>query len=389
MTRIAFVHSNNHEVGGSDLAMFRVVLAARDAGHDPLVVLSKDNAAREKYRSAQIPVTRIQMPRLTRSHNPLIHARWGATTVATTLRLARFFTAHRIDVVVGNDINELPALFAARLLGIPAIVRIRLVFQGSGLIRRGYLGLLSAAATRVSCVSHYVRNMNFRRREQTPEHVGVLYDWQEPTAERPGSLTRSPFSNFGIPEAARVVFMPGRMEPLKGQQVLVEAIPRILRTVPECYFLFTGSTVRGRGRESFRDELRSRCSALGVLSRSIFSDHVDDVDALIRASDVLVHATVGPEAFGLTVLEGLWHGTPVVASRSGGPEEIAGAPPVALFHDPGDAEQLADAVIQVMTDGELAEALRKSGPKRASEFSRERLWPLFDRLFRELGSAAS
>ena len=47
-----------------------------------------------------------------------------------------------------------------------------------------------------------------------------------------------------------------------------------------------------------------------------------------------------PKPFGLTVLEGLWYGTPVVAPALGGPLEIVGNPPAALLHTPGDASEL-------------------------------------------------
>ena len=72
MPKIAFVHSNNNDVGGSDLAMWRVVCACRDAGYDTLVVISRRNLIWERYERERIAIQQVPMPRLSNSLNPFI-----------------------------------------------------------------------------------------------------------------------------------------------------------------------------------------------------------------------------------------------------------------------------------------------------------------------------
>jgi len=104
----------------------------------------------------------------------------------------------------------------------------------------------------------------------------------------------------------------------------------------------------------------------------------------MRAASVVVQCSTGPEGFGLSVLEGLWYGTPVVASGVGGPLEIVGNPPAALLHTPGNASELGEAVVRILTDRHLAAQLVRLGKERAERFTRERLWPEFESVIEDL-----
>jgi glycosyltransferase involved in cell wall biosynthesis len=177
------------------------------------------------------------------------------------------------------------------------------------------------------------------------------------------------------------------MEPLKGQHVLVEAAPEILEAIPDAVILFAGDPVQGRGREKYSEELRARVQNAGLSERVFFSGHIEELDVLMRAASVVVCCSTVPEAFGLTVLEGLWYGTPVVAPTLGGPLEILGNPPAALLHTPGNAKELGTAVVRILRDHELADKLVRLGKERAAKFTRKRLWPEFKCTIEELLSA--
>jgi glycosyltransferase involved in cell wall biosynthesis len=390
MPKIAFVHSNNNDVGGSDLAMWRVVCACRDAGYDTLVVISLHNPIWARYERERIAIQQVSMPRLSNSLNPFILSRWLLELLVTTVRLIRLFSRERVDLVFANDFNELPATLAGRFLGLPRVMRLRFIFKLPSWIRRGYMILLAWAANRVLCVSEATRLANFNDVRRYQDRVLTLYDWHE---ENIGGghhdWTANPFERFGIDPSARVVLMPARMEPWKGQHVLVEAAPEILEAIPDAVILFVGDEVKGRGREEYPEQLRARVQEKGLSARVFFSGYVEDVDVLMRAASVVVNCSTVPEPFGLTVLEGLWYGTPVVAPALGGPLETVGNPPAALLHTPGNAKELAAAVISILTDRELADELVRQGKERAAMFTRRRLWTEFNSIIEELLSAGT
>lgn len=376
MPKIAFVHSNNDDVGGSDLAMWRVVRASRDAGYDTLVVISRRNLIWDRYRRNGIAIRQVRMPRLSKSLNPFIYLVWILELLVTTATLMRLFSREKVDLVFANDFNELPATLAGRFLGVPRIMRLRFVFRLPRWIRQGYMGLLAWASDRVLCVSDAVRLSNFSDVRRFQDRILTRYDWHE---EDPDGEIRdcsdNPFEPFGIDPSARVVLMPARMEPLKGQHVLLEAAPKILETIPDAVILFVGDVVKGRGRENYSRGLRIRIREAGLSARIFLSGHVDQLDVLMRSASVVVCCSTVPEAFGLTVLEGLWYGTPVVAPAIGGPLEIVGNPPAALLHTPGNAKELAEAIVSILRDSELADELVRMGKHQAAKFSREKLWP--------------
>ena len=88
--------------------------------------------------------------------------------------------------------------------------------------------------------------------------------------------------------------------------------------------------------------------------------------------DVIVHASVEPEPFGLVIAEAMACGRPVIVSRAGGAAEIAQAG--AVFHTPGNAGELAERMTQLVNEPTLRGALSKAGRAAAEQlFSRRRL----------------
>ena len=85
-------------------------------------------------------------------------------------------------------------------------------------------------------------------------------------------------------------------------------------------------------------EMASRSASDGNVG---FTGHVDDVPAALRALDIVVHASVEPEPFGLVIAEAMACGRPLIVSRAGGAAEIAQAG--AVFHSPETRPSLPSA----------------------------------------------
>jgi glycosyltransferase involved in cell wall biosynthesis len=103
-----------------------------------------------------------------------------------------------------------------------------------------------------------------------------------------------------------------------------------------------------------------------------FVGHVanrQDVRDLYRGADVFAYPSYA-ETFGLTLLEAMACGVPVVASNRTSVPEVAGD--AALIVDPDDHGAIADAVWRVLSDDRLRQELRTRGLRRAAEFTWER-----------------
>jgi glycosyltransferase involved in cell wall biosynthesis len=139
-------------------------------------------------------------------------------------------------------------------------------------------------------------------------------------------------------------------------------------------YVIGGPIYRTAGSQYSPGELQSIASALRLDGRVGFTGFINDTAAAIRALDIVVHASVAPEPFGLVVAEAFACGRAVVASRSGGVMEIVRENENALTHSPGDAHDLATALARLAADASLRRALGTAARKTAeSSFARNRL----------------
>jgi glycosyltransferase involved in cell wall biosynthesis len=159
----------------------------------------------------------------------------------------------------------------------------------------------------------------------------------------------------------------------KGHEVFLRALAMVPAEHIRAYII--GSPIyRTVGSQYSLGELRKMASALHLDGRVGFTGFVSDSAAAIRALDVVVHASLRPEPFGLAVAEAFACGRAVVASRGGGVLEIVRENENALIHSPGDAHELAAALARMIGDvalrGKLGAAARKTAER---SFARTRL----------------
>src|SRR5581483_10754460 len=121
------------------------------------------------------------------------------------------------------------------------------------------------------------------------------------------------------------------------------------------------------GEETYAEELPALAAHLGVTERARFLGFRDDVPALLRAADAVVHSSVYPEPFGRVVVEGMLAGRPVIAAASGGVTEIVTDGETGLLVAPGDPGALARAIARLIDDPAAASAMAARGRARARD----------------------
>lgn len=161
-----------------------------------------------------------------------------------------------------------------------------------------------------------------------------------------------------LPAGAFVVALFGRFHPWKGQQVLLEALARL----PRVHALFVGAPLFGE--EAFASALQAQAARTGVADRAHFLGFRADVPELMRAADVIVHASVYPEPFGRVIVEGMLAERPVIATRAGGVTEIIDDETGVLV-PPNDAAAMAQAIESLAADPSRAANLAARGAARA------------------------
>lgn len=165
---------------------------------------------------------------------------------------------------------------------------------------------------------------------------------------------------------ARYVLYVGQFDPRKNMDALLGAFARAAERDPELRLVIVGQLGK---LASFLNAALARAGA--ARDRVVVTGHVDDtmLATLYAGAECLLHASL-LEGFGLTPLESLAAGTPVVAYRAGAVAEVVAD--AGLLVDEGDADALGDALLRFLGDDALATSLRARAKPRAAEFSWDR-----------------
>lgn len=151
-----------------------------------------------------------------------------------------------------------------------------------------------------------------------------------------------------------VVGIFGRIEPAKGQHVVLEAVERLRQQGLEVKTLVVG----GAMDEAYEKKLQEH------FFKDVFVGFSHEVGALMQACDCVVLATE-KETFGLVLVEAMHAGVCVLGSNSGGPQEIIEDGVSGVLFEPMSVEDLAKKLAMVLGDGELRSKLAQGGQTRA------------------------
>lgn len=178
--------------------------------------------------------------------------------------------------------------------------------------------------------------------------------------------------------------MVARLAPQKGHRVLFDALPAIRAAVPDVH-------VRLVGHEelSTTSELMAHAHQTGVANLVELEGFRADIPQVMANLDAFVLPSLW-EGFGLVLLEAMAAGRPVVASMVGPIPEIVVDGVTGLLVHPGDPAALAEAIIRLLRDPELAAAYGQAGRARVERDLRvetmvARTEALYDELLGKLG----
>lgn len=216
---------------------------------------------------------------------------------------------------------------------------------------------------RVVCVSDAVRRVAMVKEGLRSHRTVVIRNGVEPATEptdRAGARRA-----LGVNGDVHVVGMVANLNRrIKGVEYFVDAMPLILRDVPDTVFFIFGDG-------TLRPELEARARALGVAPRVRFAGYHPDVARYYAAFDVSVLTSLS-EGLSITLLESLQRGIPVVATRVGGNPEVVTDDETGFLVPPRNPVAFAQRVSLLLRDAALR--ARMGGAARrfvAQNFSAE------------------
>ena len=351
-------------ISGSENHLLLLLPALRARGHDVRFVMLHEGelgAAEmaDRLRAADVPVDALRLPspadpralvrlvRLVRRarpailHTHLVHADFLGLTAATVARVpVRASTKHGFNAFRDNRVF--------------------------GLADRGIAGLADLHVAISAGLARYLaerEGLDENRFEIV--HYGI----------EPGPPPPTP------PSAPRLAIV-GRLIPIKGHAVLLEAVAAARRTIPQL-------TLEIAGDGALEPELHAAVTRLELQDAVTFLGRVAQPGPVFERAEIVVVSSFG-EGFGMVALEAMERGRAVIASAVGGLPEIVEDGTTGLLVPAGDPQALAAAIVRLAENPARTEAMGAAGRARAlAAFSQVRCTDRIEQLYGEALAAAA
>lgn len=171
---------------------------------------------------------------------------------------------------------------------------------------------------------------------------------------------------LSTPADAVVTIQVSRIEELKGQEIHLAAIGQ-LRQQDDLHCWIVGGPQRPQELDYF-NRLKTQAATLGMADRIHFLGERADIPRLLSAADIYCQPNLTAESFGISFVEALYAGLPVVTSALGGALEIVDES-CGMLVPRGDVSALSAALKNLLTDPVRRREMGASGPARAAILS--------------------
>jgi len=225
----------------------------------------------------------------------------------------------------------------------------------------------------------------------------------------PARFQRETDNGGNTSQKSKTLLFVGRVSPEKGVHVLIDAMTEVVKQVPDAHLLIVGPRGQlpleyivgltdeeelknlsvfydGTLSHNYQDYLEKRVDELGIRKNVEFTGGMtqEELVQLYHRARLLVNPSYS-ESFGMSLVEGMAVGLPVVATRVGGMKEIVDPGKTGFLVEMGSAFELGEALLRLLTDDQLCEAMGANGYQRAlQQFSWQRrardLWDYYESL---------
>jgi glycosyltransferase involved in cell wall biosynthesis len=355
--RILFLHHTAF-IGGAELHLLSVARHFRETSS---VVLFADGPFRHALEEAGVRVRVLPSAwaaRGVRGQDP----HFSAANIANVVRLAWLIAhmARDADLIYANSAKALLVSRVARLVRRkPVLWFLHDLLDETHFSRRAIQLLVNAANRTVARILANSRATAaaFVSAEGRGNLVRVVYDGFDADRFTDTSVDLNALrAELGC-EGLRLVGVFGRITSWKGQNVVLRA----LGNVPSVVAMFVGEEEDPASGNKVRELARE----LGIAHRVRFLGFRKDVPQLMRVVDCIAHVSIDPEPFGRVVVEGMFAGRPVIASRAGGVPEIIEDGVSGILIKPGSPDELAAALLRIFSDPVATARMAANGQARA------------------------
>ena len=346
------------EKGGAETVLLDIARGLDPARYLPVVACLKPGAFVEELRGLGITAHALPAHQTRQFHK-----------VGTAIRgLRRIIRQERIDLIHANGSSML--LYAALA---SARTRCRVVWQvhdplcGGGLFERAFVAAQRRMRPDWTIFSNPAVAESYLGTYQNLARNSTILPGVDAEGLRRGADAARGRAALGIAEDAPVIALFARLQRAKGHSILIQAAKQVLRRYPDARFLICGGSLFGL-EPDYPDEITREMADAGISDSMRLCGYVAEEEKrdILAASTLVVHPALS-EPFGISVIEGMAAGKPVVVTDCVGPAMTVVNGETGLVVPRGDADALAGALLFLLDHPEQARRMGRCGRIRVEE----------------------
>ena len=384
MKTILFVHQSA-EMYGSDKMLLSLVDGLDRSRFRAIVLLPSDGPLRDELSVRGITTHVVPVVKVSRaSLSPRGLLQLPFEIMRSLKAISRLVRPEEVSVVHSNTLAVLSGAFWTRRYRIPHLWHVHEMIVHPRIAKRLFPLFLRLWADRVVSNSLATEKLLLevvpvlKPRLETiwngmdriaPVNPGAAYEFRKSLSLQPGE---------------QLVVLMGRINRLKGQNLLVDAAKRLRDDgVTGVRYLIVGSAPKGQ--DHFLDALRENINASGMDDVVTVMGFQSDIWPIWDAADIAVVPSTEPESFGMVALEAMAASKPVIAAGHGGLLDIVVDGETGLLFKPGDAGDFARCLAKLFKDPELCRSMGAAACQRYQKsFSLRAYVSGFERVYSEM-----
>lgn len=402
--RILYIH-HGAEIGGAPLSLLFLIEKIDRTRYEPIVLFLQQGSVVDLFRKHGIEVHVNQKIKdyshttgvwYGLDHPPRFFHKiirfWPSVSHAS-----KTYEQLKPDLIHLNSATLGACAIAAKKAGIPLIWHVREI------LNNGYVGirkklcqkLIGDLSEHIIAICQYGADVIER-----PEKTTVIYNFvnlKEFDRNVSGQIVRQ---DLNLDANTKCIGMLGGVSQIKGTLEFVQALPLVKRQHQNVKFLVIGAMSEDEGpiqgwrgkakhlanrvlrHEDYYTAIAEFIQREGIQDNVIFTGLRQDIPQVIAALDLVVFPSTVPH-FGRPIIEAGAMAKPVVASDLGGPKELVINGETGFLIPAGDPVKLAEAIMTVLSDRDLARRMGEAGYTRAkrlynAEFNARRTFQLYE-----------
>ena len=343
-----------YNIGGVERHVYYISRELSKRGHDVTVITTRSPKHEKLSEIKGVNICRIPIGlRIYNSHIPfrilvhlnsdqydIIHAHTPVPTIADLAALRNIAKKCPFVLTYHNDITK-EGIFGSIISTIYNMTVGKFLLQHSDII--------------ISTTKTYA--INSKQLCKYLQKIKVIPNGVDDKVFNPkldGSRIRE---KYGLKEDCKIVLFVGRLDYYKGCEYLVEAFSTVVKRMKNAHLILVGSgPLEGR--------LKEMANELNIADDISFAGYVKDEDLpyYYAACDVFVLPSISLyEGFGIVQLEAMACGKPVITTTLPGVREVDVEGVATIHIPPKNKQKLAEAIIEILKDDDLATRLGKNG----------------------------